>query len=153
MRRLPILALALLATAAPAAGQLGFGPPPEEVARLVEAARDRPLGTARNPVRVNMPAGEHAYIARLRCSDGSRPRVGQRSNIGVGAFGTIVDRWPLDCGSAAPGRFNLHLDMYHPAHVETRAPEGFTLVPDGRSPEPEADETEGKPAEPDSPVI
>ena len=144
MRRLSFLALVLFATATPAAAQLGFGPPPEEVARLVERARDLPLGTARNPVRVNMPAGEHAYIARLRCADGNRPRVGQRSNDGVGAFGTIVDVWPLDCGDAAPGRFNLFLDMYHPDHVETRAPEGFTLIPDDSG---DGDgQGEGKPA-------
>jgi hypothetical protein len=151
MRSLPFFAIALLAIATPAVAQLGFGPSQREVARLVERARDLPLGSAQNPVRVNMPAGEHAYIRRLRCSDGRQPRVGQRGNIGVGAFGTIVDRWPLDCGDAAPGRFDLHLDMYHPRHVETRAPEGFTLVPDGD----DEDENEGgdKPAAPADPVI
>ncbi|HTU10848.1 MAG TPA: hypothetical protein VMG08_08100 [Allosphingosinicella sp.] len=148
MRRLPFLAFALL-VAAPAAAQLGYGPSPREVARLVERARDLPLGTAQNPVRVNMPAGEHAYIARLRCADGSPPRVGVRANNGVGAFGTIVDVWPLDCGEAAPGRFNLFLDMYHPRHVETRAPEGFTLVPDGD----EAEEGGDKPAAPVEPTV
>ncbi|HYD11241.1 MAG TPA: hypothetical protein VEC11_00170 [Allosphingosinicella sp.] len=151
MRRLPFLALVLLAAATPAAAQLGFGPPPQEVARLVERARDLPLGSAQNPVRVNMPAGEHAYIARLRCADGTRPRVGQRSNIGVGAFGTIVDRWPLDCGDAAPGRFDLHLDMYHPNHVESRAPAGFSLIPDGN--DDGDDEDGGKPAAPADPTV
>jgi hypothetical protein len=130
--RLSILALALFLPAAPALAQFGFGPPAEEVARLVEQARDLPLGTAQNPVRVDGPPGEHAYIARLRCSDGTAPRVGQRHNDGVGAFGTIVDVYPLDCGSAAPGRFDIVMDMYHPTHNETHAPAGFTLVPDGR---------------------
>lgn len=147
MRRL-LPAFVLLIAATPAAAQLGFGPSPREVARLVERAREHPLGTARNPVRVGMPAGEHAYIARLRCGDGSRPRVGDRHNDGVGAFGTIVDVWPLDCGAAAPGRFNLIMDMYHPDHVETRAPEGFTLEPDGD----EGGNDGGKPAAPADPV-
>ncbi len=130
--RLPILALALLLSAAPAVAQPGFGPPPVEVERRVERARDLSLGTAENPVRVGGPSGEHAYIARLRCADGSRPRVGQRHNDGVGAFGTIVDVWPLDCGDVAPGRFELVMDMYHPDHDETRAPAGFTLTaPEG----------------------
>jgi len=139
--RLPIFALALLLLpAAPAPAQLGFGPPPEEVARLVEQARDLPLGTAENPVRVGGPSGEHAYIARLRCADGSRPQVGQRHNDGVGAFGTIVDVWPLDCGDAAPGRFDLVMDMYHRDHDETGAPAGFTLTGSGGG-------DSGKPAE------
>lgn len=148
--RLPILVLALLLPAAPALAQYGFGPPADEVARLVERARDLPLGTAQNPVRVDGPPGEHAYIARLRCSNGVAPRVGQRHNDGVGAFGTIVDVWPLDCGDAAPGRFDIVMDMYHPTHNETRAPEGFTLVPDGRG----GDEGDGgaKPAPADPTV-
>jgi hypothetical protein len=146
--RLPMLVLATFFVATPAAAQLGFGPSPREVARLVEQARDQPLGTARNPVRVNMPQGEHAYIRRLRCSDGSRPRVGERHNDGIGAFGTIVDVWPLDCGEAAPGRFDLVMDMYHPDHDETRAPEGFTLEPDGR----DGNRNEGNSGKPETPV-
>jgi hypothetical protein len=137
--RLPILALALLATAAPALAQdsssrqmmeeLGMAPPRQEVARAVERARSQPLGSARNPVRVSGPGGEHAYIARLRCADGARPRVGDRFNAGIGAFGSIVDVWPLDCGDAAPGRFELVMDMYHDDYVETQAPAGFSLAP------------------------
>ena len=137
--RLPILVLALLLPAAPALAQqstprqmmeeLGMAPSRQDVARAVERARDRPLGTAANPVRVSGPGGEHAYIARLRCADGNAPRVGQRHNDGVGAFGTIVDVWPLDCGDSAPGRFELVMDMYHDDHEEAGAPAGFTLSP------------------------
>ena len=130
--RLPIALFALILPAAPALAQYGFGPPAEEVARLVARARDLPLGTGQNPVRVDGPPGERAYIARLRCSNGIAPRVGQRHKDGVGAFGTIVDVYPLDCGDAAPGRFDIVMDMYHPTHRETGAPAGFTLVPDGR---------------------
>lgn len=139
--RLQFLALALILPAAPALAQdstprqmmeqMGLAPSRAEVAGAVERARDRPLGTAANPVRVSGPGGEHAYIARLRCADGNAPRVGQRHNAGVGAFGTIVDVWPLDCGDAAPGRFELVMDMYHDDHAETRAPAGFTLTGPG----------------------
>ena len=153
--RLPILAFALLLPAAPLLAaqsgtprqmmeELGVAPPLQEVARAVERARNEPLGTSRNPVRVSGVDGEHAYIARLRCGDGSQPRVGDRHNDGVGAFGSIVDVWPLDCGSAAPGRFDLVLDMYHDNHQETRAPAGFSLVPAGDS--------GGKPTSPDPTV-
>ena len=148
--RLPILVLALLLPAAPALAQYGFGPPAREVARLVERARDLPLGTAQNPVRVDGPPGERAYIARLRCDDGAMPRVGDRHNDGVGAFGTIVDVYPLDCGNAAPGRFDIVMDMYHPTHDETRAPAGFTLVPEGG--DNEGGDGEGKPVPADPTV-
>jgi hypothetical protein len=139
--RLPILALALIFPAAPALAQqstprqmmeeMGAAPSRQQVAQAVERARSHPLGTAANPVRVSGPGGERAYIARLRCGDGSSPRVGQRHNDGVGAFGTIVDVWPLDCGDAAPGRFQLIMDMYHDDHEETGAPAGFTLTGEG----------------------
>ncbi|HEX8363852.1 MAG TPA: hypothetical protein VF603_01050 [Allosphingosinicella sp.] len=142
------LAAALAATllAAPAAAQpqpgdrtispeqmlreLGFGVDQDDLRAAIEAAQAHPLGTAQNPVRVGGPDGERAYIARLRCSDGSAPQVGQRGNAGVGAFGTIVDVYPLDCGTAAPGRFDIVMDMYHAEHRETGAPSGFTLVPE-----------------------
>ena len=138
------LAVALLAAAqqpSPPIGQrsstpeqmlreLGLAPNPDEEAAAIAAAQRHPLGTMENPVRVGGPTGERAYIARLRCSDGSAPRVGQRGNMGVGAFGTIVDSYPLDCGSAAPGQFTLIMDMYHDEHREERAPAGFTIVPE-----------------------
>ena len=100
-----------------------------ELERAVAAAAAHPLGSLQNPVRVGGPEGERAYIARLRCGDGARPKVGARSDGGVGAFGTIVDLYPLDCGKAAPGRFGLIMDMYHAEHREERAPAGFTIDP------------------------
>ena len=108
---------------------LGMGTSDEELDKAVAEAGAHPLGTTKNPVRVGGPHGERAYIARLRCSDGSRPKVGQRGSAGVGAFGTIVDVYPLDCGKAAPGRFELVMDMYHDEHREQRAPAGFTIDP------------------------
>jgi hypothetical protein len=109
--------------------EMGLAPDQEDIRAAIEAAQAHPLGTSRNPVRVGGPEGERAYIARLRCADGSAPRVGQRGNAGVGAFGTIVDVYPLDCAGAAPGRFDIVMDMYHEEHRETRAPNGFTIVP------------------------
>jgi hypothetical protein len=143
-----VLAAAIAATllAAPAAAQpqpgdrtispeqmlreLGLGPDQDDLRAAIEAAQAHPLGTAQNPVRVGGPEGERAYLARLRCADGSAPHVGQRGNTGVGAFGTIVDVYPLDCGRAAPGQAAVVMDMYHEEHRETRAPSGFTIVPE-----------------------
>lgn len=139
-----IILIALLLAAAPASaqrigartqtpeqllGQLGLAPSDEDLAQSIAAANAHPLGSAQNPVRVGGPEGEQAYIARLRCGDGTAPRIGQRTSGGVGAFGTIVDAYPLDCGQAAPGRITLIMDMYHSEHREDRAPPGFTLVP------------------------
>ena len=109
--------------------EMGLGVSDEELERAIAAAAAHPLGSAANPVRVGGPSGERAYIARLRCGDGSRPKVGQRGSAGVGAFGTIVDRYPLDCGAAAPGRLDLVMDMYHAEHREERAPTGFAIDP------------------------
>ena len=116
-------------TAAPERILQGLAAGASEEEAAIAAAQAHPLGTRENPVRVGGPEGEHAYIARLRCADGNAPRVGQRGSIGVGAFGSIVDAYPLDCGSAAPGHVTLIMDMYHEEHREDRAPAGFTILP------------------------
>jgi hypothetical protein len=147
MRKFPLLIAAIAALlAAPAAAvqkkvgertvppeellrQLGIGVSDEEVDAAVAAAAAHPLGTMENPVRVGGPEGQQAYIARLRCANGSSPTIGPRASAGVGAFGTIVDAFPLDCGAAAPGKVRLVMDMYHSEHREDRAPAGFTIAP------------------------
>jgi hypothetical protein len=108
--------------------ELGLAPGQDDLAEAIAAAEAHPLGTRENPVRVGGPTGERSYIARLRCADGAMPRVGQRGSAGVGAFGTIVYVYPLDCGDAAPGRVELVMDMYHSEHAEDRPPPGFTIV-------------------------
>ena len=60
---------------------------------------------------------------------GRGPNVGQRRSGGVGAFGTITGLFPLDCGAAAPGRYDLVMDMYHEEHRERAAPPGFAIDP------------------------
>lgn len=140
--RLPLVLAAAAFAALPAAAQkpgdrtvtpqqvLGEMAPDDPIAeaeRIAAAAAAHPLGTLENPVRVGGPQGARAYIARLRCADGSRPQVGARSTGAVGAYGTLTERYPLDCGAAAPGRVSLAFDFYHEEHVETRAPAGFAL--------------------------
>ena len=107
---------------------------PGDVAAEIEAqaaaAAAFPFGTAQNPVRVGGPDGERAYLARLRCANGEAPAVGERREAGVGAYGSVVAAYSIDCGAAAPGRTSIVLDMYHEEHRETRAPAGFTLAPE-----------------------
>lgn len=108
-------------------GGLAPADPLAEADAIAAAAAAHPLGTLENPVRVGGPQGARAYIARLRCADGSRPATGARTTGGVGAYGTLTELYPLDCGGAAPGRVALAFDFYHEEHVETRAPAGFVL--------------------------
>ena len=108
---------------------IGEGSSDAEMERMIAAASAQPLGTLANPVRVGGPEGARAYIARLRCGDGSALKVGRSSGGGVGAFGTVTERYSLDCGGAAPGRVDLVLDVYHEEHKEDRAPAGFRIQP------------------------
>jgi hypothetical protein len=144
MRRLPFLLIALsIAAPAPAApaGKPGARTvAPEqllaeasdaeaELERAVAAAAAHPLGSLANPVRVGGPDGARAYLARLRCADGSAPRIGPSRPGGVGAYGTIVELYPLDCGGAGGRPFELIVDYYHEEHREDRAPAGFRIEP------------------------
>jgi hypothetical protein len=99
--------------------------PEDEEQALARAASAHPLGTVENPIRVGGPEGEHTYLARLRCADGTSPRIGSRSEAGIGAFGTVVSAYALQCGTDA---MRVVFDMYHEEHVEDRAPPGFTLA-------------------------
>jgi len=116
-------------TAAPQQMLQGLAAGLSEEEAAIAAAQSRPLGTMENPVRVGGPEGEQAYLARLRCGDGSTPSIGQPEAMGAGAFGSLVDGYPLDCGQAAPGRFTLVMDKYHDEHREDRAPAGFNILP------------------------
>ncbi|MEA3018229.1 MAG: hypothetical protein QOI38_2951 [Sphingomonadales bacterium] len=109
--------------------EFGVGAGQDDLAEAIAAAAAHPLGTVQNPVRVGGPEGERAYLARLRCADGSEPAIGPRADAGIGAFGSVVASYPLDCGSAAPRRATVVMDMYHEEHRETRAPAGFAIVP------------------------
>jgi hypothetical protein len=141
MRILPVLAAAAL-LAAPAAaqklgartaspeqllGQMAAADPEGEMEQIAAAAAAHPLGTLENPVRVGGPEGARAYIARLRCADGSRPKPGGHSPGAAGAYGSVTELYRLDCGAAAPGRVSLVIDLYHAEHVETRAATGFDI--------------------------
>lgn len=145
--RIPFIAIALLAgapayaqPAAPAQPRLGARTqspdqmvggmsrlsPEEEMAQLAAAANAHPLGTVENPIRVGGPEGEHAYLGKLRCADGTAPRIGARREAGVGAYGSVVGAYDIGCGGDTR---RVVFDMYQEEHVEARAPAGFTLAP------------------------
>jgi hypothetical protein len=95
---------------------------------LIAEAQLHPLGSRENPVRVNMPVGERAYLARLRCSDGAAPSFEREGSAGPGVFGSIVDIYDVRCRDAEPRESEIWMDMYHPEHRETAAPPEFTIV-------------------------
>jgi hypothetical protein len=100
----------------------------EKLKKAIEEADKHPLGSEDNPVRVNMPSGQRAYLSRLRCENGKKPKFERGGSTGEGPFGAIVDVYNVDCGKAAPGNVSVYLDMYHPDHVERRTISGFTIV-------------------------
>ena len=97
--------------------------------RIAEAVK-HPLGAKENPARVNMPPGQRAYLARLRCSDGRAPVFERVGNFGPGVYGSIIDGYDVRCLTGSPAQSMIYMDMYHPQHSETGAPPGFTIVPE-----------------------
>jgi hypothetical protein len=102
--------------------------PPAEVARQAKASEKHPLGSQKNPIRVSMPAGQRAYLSRLRCSDGQPPVFVRTGNFGPGIYGSIIDGYDVKCPGASPAQSLIFMDMYHPDHVENAAPPGFTII-------------------------
>jgi hypothetical protein len=87
-----------------------------------------PLGSLQNPIRVNGPAGEHAYLARLRCEDGGRPDFQRTGSVGTRSpWGYILDAYSLTCASGQKAA--IYMDMYHREHQEDRPVPGFSLDP------------------------
>jgi hypothetical protein len=107
---------------------IGGGSSEAEVARELAAAAAFPAGSLQNPIRVAGPDGERNWLARLRCADGSIPRIGAQRPGGTGAFGNVVDLAPVDCGTAAPGRADIFIDVYQEDYVQEAAPAGFRLL-------------------------
>ncbi|HEX8401952.1 MAG TPA: hypothetical protein VF628_09640 [Allosphingosinicella sp.] len=107
---------------------VGAGNTDAALAEAIAQAARHPLGTLDNPIRVAGPDGERRYLAGLRCGDGRPPTIGTRNAAGVGAYGSLVDTVPVDCGAAAPGKVTLAIDIYHQENPETRAPAGFQVA-------------------------
>lgn len=105
------------------------GPDPAEAAQIARQASIHPLGSDKNPVRADMPRGQRAYLARLRCPDGAAPTFERVGSMGMSPYGGVVDGYEVVCAGAKPTATLIYIDMYHPGHVEPNAPPGFTIVP------------------------
>ena len=130
---LGVAALALTACASTEPADDSFaemfgGVPADRAARVAATASAHPLGSRENPVRVNMPAGQRAYLYRLRCANGRIPTFERSGSFGPGPYGTIIDGYVVQCAGSQPANSLIFMDMYHPTHNETKAPPGFTIV-------------------------
>ena len=106
----------------------------EELERLIAKAEEHPLGSKDNPIRVSRPAGQRAYLAKLRCADDTAPSFYRRGNIGIGVFGNIVDVYLVECRGSEPATSEVVMDMYHLDRTEDRAVPGFTIAGSSGSP-------------------
>ena len=88
-----------------------------------------PLGSAKNPVKVQSVQGEYRYLARLRCPEDKPPVVERLGSGDLSPYGSIMDIYNAACD--APPAFTIFVDMYHPGHVELAAVPGFTIVAPG----------------------
>lgn len=107
------------------------GPPQltgEDLDAAITKADQSPLGSTENPVRVERPTGQRAYLGDLRCADLTQPAFERVGNVGVGVFGNIVDLYEVDCGDAAPGKVEIYMDMYFVGEGEARVVPGFTIA-------------------------
>lgn len=102
---------------------------PAALQQAIAKAQAFPLGSARNPVRSDMPPGERAYLDRLRCSDGTAPAYDRAGSVGEGPFGTILDLYQVRCRSGTPAEAQIYMDMYHASYPEDRPVPGFTITP------------------------
>lgn len=97
----------------------------KKLTKAIEAAEAYPLGSAKNPVRENMPEGEGAYLSRLRCSDGTPPVFERDGSVGDSPYGYIMDLYSVTCTNSDPVK--VYMDMYHDGG-ENRPIPGFTIV-------------------------
>lgn len=87
------------------------------------------LGSKKSPVRCDKPGGEHAYLQRLRCPDGTAPSFNRVGSMGLGGYGHIVDLYSVRCDSTGE-KHKIYMDMYHPGYVEKAPVPGFSLAND-----------------------
>lgn len=114
-----------MAPAAQAQGLFGDSLTGRKLEKAIMQAEKHPLGSRENPVRVNMPPGERAYLSKLRCPDGERPKFERAGSVGIGPYRNILDLYPVRCNGQEPAE--VYMDMYFPEN-ETRAIPGFTIV-------------------------
>jgi hypothetical protein len=147
-----LLLIASLLAGCGTGGSRGRGPLPA----TAPVPSQSNIGLSRETaIEVCEPAGEQAYLARMRCSDGTVPSyqrsgsVGSRNTYDTKAKEELARQQMLEGRPVAPGESDYHtvdlyevtcsdkkyeifLDMYHCGQPETKAaPAGFSIVNSG----------------------
>ncbi|KAK0341806.1 hypothetical protein LTR94_024904 [Friedmanniomyces endolithicus] len=111
----------------------GAGPPSSrsKAAQASEPGALAPasLGGMDNSVKADMPTGQRAYLARLRCANGRAPSFSRLGSYGIVHSSHVIDGYQTLCPGSTPEKTLILIDMYHPGHVEAKPVEGFTLAP------------------------
>jgi hypothetical protein len=138
--------VSVLLSLAATAGAVHSGPPPRPTPRASG------VGVTRNgALEVCMPAGERAYLGRLRCPGGARATYERKGNVGRrtkarnaqeekdaaaqirenrapkpgGRDYHLLDLYQVTCGDKT---YQIYLDMYHcDGAAAEKVPAGFTL--------------------------
>lgn len=117
MKHVAVIALGLLAAACAATPEpdpLGglFGVSAAQSNRVAPTLNAHPFGSADNPVRADMPPGQRAYLARLRCADDRAPQFRRVGSFGVGPYGGVIDGYEVLCPGSSPASsiiYNRHV--------------------------------------------
>ncbi|MEP2735545.1 MAG: hypothetical protein ABJP34_04530 [Erythrobacter sp.] len=99
-----------------------------ELEKALEKASAFPLGSNENPVRVQGPVGQRAYLSRLKCADLKTPKFFRVGNLGPGVYGNIVDMYEVTCPGSSPEKTEVVMDMYHSGNKEDRPIDGFGIA-------------------------
>jgi len=92
-----------------------------------------PLGSEKNPIRVDGPSGQRSYLSRLVCDNNEPVSTFERmGSAGASPFGSIMDIYEVICDTnQGVVKHSVYLDMYHGNYEETRPAAGFiALKPD-----------------------
>ena len=81
-----------------------------------------PLGSKTNPIRCDLPDGEHEYLNKLHSPDGSNALFHRIGHVGMGPYGNILDAYKVNNRKES---FMVYMDMYHQGFTETNAVPGF----------------------------
>jgi len=108
-----------------------MGQAPRKNLSAAELAKiaSHPLGSSKNPVKVQGVEGEYVYLARLRCPENKPPAVERQGSAAEPSpYGSIMDVYETACDAS---KVIIFVDMYHPGYVEQAAVPGFTIVAPG----------------------
>ena len=101
---------------------------PKKLSKKQQAVVDAaPLGSEANPVRCAHPAGERAYLDRLRCPSGDPASYKRAGSVGEGPYETIMDLYEVKCPEW-PDAISVYMDMYHEKYTETRPVPTFSIT-------------------------